>query len=85
MISTLKKYNDKIPNGKIKDKVQSFILNHKKDYYEKVDYLISDILNGKKDENRFSIISEMLNELQPILEQAERTFLDKLRDLFKWI
>ncbi len=86
MIEILNKYNDKLPDGAFKDKIQNFLLKSKKDYYEKVDFLVNDILNGSKksDKDIKNIISEMLNEIKNTLEKAERTFWDKLCDLFKW-
>lgn len=84
MLGILKKYNDLLPDEKIKEAIQNFILSKKKNYYDKVDYLIKDILNGKGDKDRKKILSQMLAELKPVVEQAERTFWDKLTDLFKW-
>ena len=60
MIGILNKYNDMLPDGKIKDSIQKFFLNSKKSYYDKVDYLIDDILNGKNDDGRKKILSECL-------------------------
>lgn len=84
MLGILKKYNDLLPDEKIKEAIQNFILSKKKNYYDKVDYLIKDILNGKGDKDRKKILSQMLAEMKPVVEQAERTFWDKLTDLFKW-
>jgi hypothetical protein len=84
MIGILNKYNEMLPDGKFKDAVQRFFLKGKKTYYEKVDYLIDDILTGKGDKERNKVLSQMLIEMQPVVEQAERTFWDKLIDLFKW-
>lgn len=84
MVGILNKYNEMLPDGKLKDAVQRFILSKKKSYYDKVDYLINDILNGKCDDERKKVLSQMLDEIKPIVEKAERTFWDKLRDLFKW-
>ncbi len=77
-------FNDMLPDGKFKDAVQRFFLKGKKTYYEKVNYLIEDILTGKGDKERNKVLSQMLTEMQPVVEQAERTFWDKLIDLFKW-
>lgn len=84
MLGILNKYNDMLPDGKLKDAVQRFFQKGKKTYYEKVDYLIKDILTGKGDKERNKVLSQMLAEMQPVVEQAERTFWDKLIDLFKW-
>lgn len=84
MIDILIKYNDQLPDGKLKDKFQKLILNGKKSYFDKVDYLVSDILNGGDDCERKKILSELLDEIKPTVEKAERNFWDKLKDLFKW-
>ncbi len=84
MLGILIKYNNELPDGKVKDSIQNFILSKKKDYYDKVDYLIKDILNGKGDKKRNKVLSQMLAEMKPVVEQAERSFWDKLIDLFKW-
>lgn len=85
MISILEEYNDKLPDGKVKDWLQKLFLKMtKKDYYSKVDYLVDDILSGKLDNEKKKIIYEMLNKLQPVVEKAEKSFWDKLCDLFKW-
>lgn len=85
MVEVLKKYNDQLPDSKLRDGLQKLILNAKKDYYDKVDYLIDDILHGGKSENdRNRIITDLLNEIKPTVEKAERTMWDKICDLFKW-
>ena len=85
MVEILKKYNDKLPDSKIKDAYQKLILNTKRDYYDKVNYLIDDILNGNKADNNINkVVTELLNEIKPIVEKAEKTFWDKLYDLFTW-
>ena len=84
MLGILKKYNDQLPDGKLKDTWEKIILSTKKSYYDKVDYLISDILSGKLDNEKRRILSAMLNEIKPIVEHAERTFWDKLCALFRW-
>lgn len=86
MVEILKKYNEQLPDGRIKDKLQKFILETKKSYYDQVDYLVSDILDcsKKSDDEIKKVVSNMLNEIKGILEKAERTFWDRLCDLFKW-
>lgn len=84
MLTILKKYNDQLPDGPIKDWFQKLKLNAKKTYYEKVDYLVEDILNGGNDIERKKLLSQLLDEIKPIIDKAERNFWDKLKDLFKW-
>ena len=84
MIGILNKYNDMLPDGKFKELVQKFFQKGKKTYYEKVDYLIEDILTGKGNNERNKVLSQMLDEIKPVVEKAERTFWDKVKDLFKW-
>ncbi len=84
MLGILEEYNNKLPDGKIKDWFQRLFLKAKKDYYSKVDFLVDDILSGKLDNEKKKIIYEMLEKLHPVVVQAERSFWDKLCDLFKW-
>lgn len=84
MLKILNKYNDQLPDGKFKDLIQKTILNTKKSYYEKVDFLIDDILKGGTDIERKKVLSQLLDEIKPTVEKAEKNFWDKLKDLFKW-
>lgn len=84
MLAIVKKYNDRLPDSKIKDKWESIIFNIKKDYYSKMEALIKDIIDSKYDTNNKKIISEMLDELQPGIEHGQKSFWNKLKDLFKW-
>lgn len=83
VLDILSKYEAKIQDGKIKNLFQKYIFKTKKDYYEKVDYLIEDILDGKWDSNTKKILSDMLSELKPTIEKAEKTFWDRLISIFK--
>lgn len=86
MIEILKKYNHMLPDGRFKDGLQKLIFRLKKNYYDQVDCLVKDILNcpTKDDEKVNKIILDMLKEIKSTLEKAERTFWDRLCDLFKW-
>lgn len=84
LLEILNKYNDMLPDGKLRDRFQTYLLSKKKDYYDKVDFLISDILNGKSDNTRNRVLQNLLNEIKPIVEQAEKTFWDNLLGLFSW-
>lgn len=84
MIAILEKYNARFPDSKLKDIIDKFIKNTKKDYYAKVDFLLKDIFEGKFENKEKDIIREMLSEIKPIFEQAQRTIWDQFVDLFKW-
>ena len=83
VISILIKYESKIEDNKIKNIIQKHILNSKKDYYDKVNYLVDDILEGKLDTKTKVVLSEMLNELKPSVEKAEKSFWDRLSSIFR--
>ena len=76
MIAILEKYNKLLPDGKYRDKVQTaYYKVAKKDYYEKVDFLVRDILNGKIDtEETKAKIRAMINELKPSVEAGQKTY-----------
>lgn len=78
MLDILKKYNDRLPDGKLKDGFQNLILKSKKDYYDKVDHLVDDILSGKLDNEKKKVLSEMLSELQPIVEKSATNILGQV-------
>ena len=84
MIAILDKYNAKMPDPKIKDWFDKIIRKSKRDYYEIVDFLIKDIFDGNITNERRKLIIEMLSELHPIVETAQRTIWGKFIDLFKW-
>ena len=86
MIDILEKYNNMLPDGKYKDKVQTaYYKVAKKDYYEKVDFLVRDILNGKIDtEETMVTIRAMINELKPSVEIGQKTWWQKLCGLGNW-
>ena len=83
VINILIKYEEKIPDGKIKNYFQRLVLNSKKDYYAKVDHLVDDILEGKLDNETRKILNEMLNELKPTVEKAEKTFWERLISIIR--
>ena len=83
VINILIKYEQKIPDGKIKNYFQKLGLNSKKDYYSKIDYLVDDILEGKLDDETRKILNEMLNELKPTVEKAEKTFWERLISIIR--
>ena len=82
VLEILKKYEEKIPDNRIKNFLQKKILNSKKDYYSKVDYLVDDILEGKLDDNTKKVLNELLNELQPPIKKAEENFWQRLLKIF---
>lgn len=84
MIETLNKYNNQLPDGPVKDWLQKVKLDTRKTYYDKVDCLVHDILHGGNDIERKKVLLQLLEEIKPTVESAERNFWDKLKDLFKW-
>ena len=84
MIAILEKYNDKMPDSKLKDFFDKWVKKTKKDYFDKVDFLLKDIFDGKIENSDKKLINEMLKEMQPIVEKAEKTIWDKFLDLFSW-
>lgn len=86
MIAILERYNDELPDGKLKDKIQkTYCKVAKRSYYEKVDFLINDILNGKIDTKEVKAkVKAMINELKPSVEVAQKTWWEKLMGLGEW-
>lgn len=84
MISILKKYNEQLKDSKIKEIIDYIMIKKKKNYYDLVEYLIKDIFDGKMSDNKKKAIYSMLDEIQPIVEKAERSTWDKIRDYFNW-
>lgn len=85
MIAILEKYNDSMPDGKIKDALQkAYYKIAKNNYYAKVDFLIKDILNGKGDRETRKKIPELLKELRPSIEAGQKKWYEKLIGLSDW-
>lgn len=87
VLQILKECESKMNDGKLKDKIDSILLRFKDNYFDKVDYLIEDILSSKMTEANKKVIYEMVNKLQPAVEEAQKkksSFWDNLRELFKW-
>lgn len=84
IINILRKYEEKIPDSKLKNLIQKIVLKRHNDYYEQVDLLVKDILEGKLNKETKKVISDLVDALKPYVEEAERTFWDKLKDLFSW-
>lgn len=83
VLDILIKYEEKLPDSRIKDCIQKFILKSKKDYYSKVDYLVDDILDGKFDDNTRKILNQLILELKPKIEKAEKSFWERLVSIFQ--
>lgn len=83
VIEILKKYEERFPDSRIKNFFQRHILNSKNDYYSKVDYLVKDILECKIDNNVRVILNEMINEIKPTVEKAEKTFWERLISIIR--
>jgi len=84
MIAILEEYNNKIPDGGLKDKIQKWIGKTKKDYFDKADFLVGDIFDGNLGVNEKKIIKEMIGKIRPIIEQAEKSLWEKFINLFNW-
>lgn len=83
VLDILVKYEEKIPDNKIKNFIQKIILKSKKDYHSKVDYLVDDILDGKFDNNTRKVLNQLILELKPDIEKAEKTFWERLISIFQ--
>ena len=85
VIAILERYNDELPDGKVKDRIQkAYCKVAKRSYYEKVDFLINDILNGKDTKEVKTKVKEMINELKPSVEVAQKSWWEKLIGLGEW-
>ena len=84
LLSILEKYNDMLPDSKFKDMIDKFRKKFTIDYYGMVDYFVDDILDGKMTEEKKKIITQMLNEIQPVVNSGSRSLLEKFFDLFSW-
>lgn len=83
VLDILVKYEKKITDSKLKDCFQKIIFHTKKDYYSKVDLLVHDILEGKLDDKTKNILNDLLLELKPDIEKAEKTFWERLISIFQ--
>ena len=83
ILEILHKYEEKIPDGKLKNLFQKMFLKRKKDYYSKVDYLIDDILEGNIDIATKKILAAMLIEIKKVVESNEKSFWDRLFSIFE--
>jgi len=87
ILQILEESESKMNDNKLKDKIDSILFKFKDDYYDKVDLLISLDLSSKMTESNKKVIYEMVNRLQPTIEEAQKkksSFWDNLRELFKW-
>lgn len=84
LLSILEKYNNMLPDSKFKDLLDKFRKKFVSDYYGMIDYLVDDILDGKMTNEKKKIVTQMLNEIQPVVFSGSRSFFDKLVDLFSW-
>jgi len=77
----------KMNDNKFKNKLDAIFLKLKNNYFDKVDFLIDDILSSKMNQENKKAIYEMVDELQPTIEEAQKKnsgFWDNLRELLKW-
>ena len=84
MIEILMRFESQLKDTKLKNIFDKWILSSKKNYYDKVDHLVDDILGGKIENDDKKIINNMLNEIKPAVEKAEKNLWEKLLRLFDW-
>ncbi|MDE6240979.1 MAG: hypothetical protein K2M08_01000 [Anaeroplasmataceae bacterium] len=84
VIKVLENCENKMPDSKIKNAIDRIIKKFKTDYYSIVDHLVDDILSSPIGNKEKQTIFNMLNELKPSIEKGNKSFFEKLIDLFKW-
>lgn len=84
MLQILEEYNNKLPDSKFKDFLDKIVYKSKKDYFDKIDHLISDIFDRSLNNEEKNIVKQMLNAIKPTIKKAESTIWDKLMKLFDW-
>ncbi|MCH3976050.1 MAG: hypothetical protein LKE36_00325 [Bacilli bacterium] len=81
VIAILEKTEEKLPDSKVKDKIQKMIRKNKS-YYDKADALITDILDHKLDINQRNIVLECLASLRAIIEGQQKNWWDQFVEWF---
>ena len=84
VIEILENCESKMGDSRFKNNFDKIIKKFKNNYFDLIDHLVSDILSSNIHNEEKKIIYEMLEDLKPTIEKGERTFLEKLRDLFTW-
>ncbi|HPO11741.1 MAG TPA: hypothetical protein PLM63_04105 [bacterium] len=79
-ISILKEYCEKLPDSKLKDKVEKIILKYKKDYFELVDFLVKDIIDSKKTEGNLKIIQQLIKKIRKMANKLQKIDNDSPND-----
>lgn len=83
VLEILGRYEAKLLDNKLKNFFQKIIFSTKTDYYSKVDYLVDDILDGRWNVEIKKILNNMLAELKPAVEKAEKNFWERLVNIFQ--
>lgn len=87
VLNILKTCEANMNDSKLKNKIDDILYKFKNDYFARVDFLIDDIISSKMTNGNKKIIYEMIEELQPAIEENQKNksgFWDNLRNLFKW-
>ena len=74
VIEILEKYEEEIPDNLVVDFLQKCKRKRIEDYYDKVDYLVRDILHCKDNWKNKNKIKELVLELEKITKKAEDNF-----------
>lgn len=81
VIAILEETEEKLPDSKVKDRIQKMI-RKKKHYYDKADALIADILDKKLDANAKNIVVECIKSLREIIEGQQKNWWDQFVECF---
>ena len=84
MVKVLEKYEEKIEHSRFKAFFNMILYSTKNDYFDKIDFLLDLIFDNAFESKDKQVIHDLLNDIQPVFEEAERNFWQKLNDLFSW-
>lgn len=82
VIDLLSRYEQKIPDSKIKDALQKMLRKNKK-YDSLCDSYVNDLLDNRLDANTRNILANLLEELRSIVENDSKNWWDTFIDWFK--
>lgn len=81
VILLLEQTEEKLPDSKVKDKIQRMFRKNKS-YDDKADALITDILDKKLDANAKNIVLECIKSLREIIEGQQKNWWDQFVEWF---
>ena len=90
IVAKLKEYSDKLPDGKLIDRLQNKYLSKKTDYFEIVEFLLKDIEKTKNKYKYLPMIQQLLKDIEDIIDpkdptiKIERSPAKKISDLSSW-